>query len=117
MPARLHLERTATQDVRCRFILVIVDGKQVASLLFGSQVDIDLAPGHHHIVFDNTWAKKEVDLDVSDGEVYAAQVGNTTSWLASLWMSVLAAFPTRIFLNLLRVDPILPSEDKERYFL
>ncbi|MBX7131943.1 MAG: hypothetical protein K1X67_04605 [Fimbriimonadaceae bacterium] len=117
MPARLHLERTASRDVRCRFILVIIDGRQVASLNFGSQVDLDLAPGRHHIVFDNTWAKKEVDLDVAEGEIYAAQVGNTTSWLASLWMSVLAAFPTRIFLNILRVDPILPADDSERYLL
>lgn len=117
MPARLHLERTASRDVRCRFILVIIDGRQVASLNFGSQVDLDLAPGHHHIVFDNTWAKKEVDLEVAEGEIYAAQVGNTTSWLASLWMSVLAAFPTRIFLNILRVDPILPADDSERYLL
>lgn len=115
MAARLHVERNADRDIRCRFILVRVDGRQIASMNYGHVLDIDLAPGHHEIEFDNTWARRKVVLEVSEGEVYAAQVGNVTGWLATLLMSILAAFSTGLFLNLIRVDPILPPENGERY--
>lgn len=115
MAARLHVERNADRDVRCRFILVRVDGRQVATLYYGHILDVDLSPGRHEIEFDNTWVRRKVVLEVSDGEVYAAQVGNVTGWLLTWFMSILAAFPTGLFLNILRVDSIGPPDDGEPF--
>lgn len=115
MPARLLVERNADRDIRCRFILIKVDGRIVGSLMFGDHMAIDLEPGRHLVEFDNTWKRKRVELEVHEDEVYAAQVGNETPWLFTFLMSILAAFPTNLFLTLIRVDPFEKNGDGERY--
>lgn len=113
MAAHLLVERNAPRDMRVRYVFVKVDGRQVGRLDFGERVLIPLEPGHHEIVFDNTWAKKRVDLEAEDGAEYAAQVGNTPGFLFKLWIAILAAGPQRLFVNFLRVDRFMPAPVEE----
>lgn len=117
MRATLHVDRNSDRDVRCRFILVKVDGRQVGSMNFGQHLEIDLEPGRHEVVFDNTWTKKSLFFDVGEGDEYAIQIGNSASFLARLWMSVLAAFPTRLFVSVLRVDPLFTLPERREGYL
>jgi hypothetical protein len=66
--AQITIRRTSPDDIQLRQIIVKLDGKRVAELMFGDSVTIPLTPGRHRLRVDNTWNWKTLDLDVDPGD-------------------------------------------------
>jgi hypothetical protein len=68
MEGQITVNRTSTDDVQQRQIIVKLDGQRVAELLYGQSVTRAVAPGHHRLRVDNTWNWKTMEFDVAPGE-------------------------------------------------
>ena len=53
-PGRITVTRDAPEDVQIRQLVVSIDGKQAAILLFGESMTRELAPGLHRLRIHNT---------------------------------------------------------------
>jgi hypothetical protein len=68
LPASVTTTRTSQADLQTRQLIVWVDGKRVATLLWGESVTCELEPGPHRLRVSNTLFRKTVDFTVSPGE-------------------------------------------------
>jgi len=68
LPASVTTTRTSQADLQTRQLIVWVDGKRVATLLWGDSVTCELEPGPHRLRVSNTLFRKTVDFTVSPGE-------------------------------------------------
>jgi hypothetical protein len=66
--AQITIRRTSPDDVQLRQIIVKLDGKPVAELMYSDTVTIPVTPGRHRLRVDNTWNWKTLDLDVAPGD-------------------------------------------------
>jgi hypothetical protein len=66
--AQITIRRTSPDDIQLRQIIVKLDGKPVAELLYGHTVTLPVAFGRHKLRVDNTWNWKTLDLDVAPGD-------------------------------------------------
>jgi hypothetical protein len=67
-PATVTITRTSEQDFKSRQLIVWVDGKRVASLLWGDSITCELQPGPHRLRISNTLYWKTIDFQVRTGE-------------------------------------------------
>ena len=65
--AQITIRRTSPDDIQLRQIIVKLDGKPVAELMYGDTATIPVTPGRHRLRVDNTWNWKTLDLDVAPG--------------------------------------------------
>ena len=68
LPASVTTTRTSTADLKTRQLIVWIDGRRVATLLWGDSVTCELEPGPHRLRVSNTLFRKTVDFSVSPGE-------------------------------------------------
>src|SRR5260221_11170153 len=66
--AQITIRRTSPNDIQLRQIIVKLDSKPVAELMYGGTVTIPVTPGRHRLRVDNTWNWKTLDLDVAPAE-------------------------------------------------
>src|SRR5258708_26715754 len=66
--AQIIIRRTSPNDIQLRQIIVKLDSKPVAELMYGGTVTIPVTPGRHRLPVDNTWNWKTLDLDVAPSE-------------------------------------------------
>ena len=66
--AQITIRRTSPDDIQLRQVIVKLDGKVVAELMFGDTITIPVTPGRHRLRIDNTWNWKTLDLDVAPGD-------------------------------------------------
>ena len=66
--AQITIRRTSPDDIQLRQVIVKLDGKAVAELMYGGTVTIPVTPGRHRLRIDNTWNWKTLDLDVAPGD-------------------------------------------------
>jgi len=66
--AQITIRRTSPDDIQLRQIIVKLDGKPVADLMYGDTVTIPVTPGRHRLRVDNTWNWKTLELDVTLGD-------------------------------------------------
>jgi hypothetical protein len=66
--AQITIRRTSPDDIQLRQVIVKLDGKPVADLVYGDTVTIPVTPGRHRLRIDNTWNWKTLDLDVAPGD-------------------------------------------------
>lgn len=66
--AQITIRRTSPDDIQLRQIIVKLDGKPVAELMYGGTVTIPVKPGRHRLRVDNTWNWKTLDLNVAPGD-------------------------------------------------
>ena len=66
--AQITIRRTSPDDVQLRQVILKLDGKRVAELLYGDTVTIPVSPGRHRLRVDNTWNWKTLDLDITPGD-------------------------------------------------
>ena len=66
-PTLLTIHRTSPDDARTRQVYVSLDGKRIATLLFGQQVTREIAPGRHTLRANNTLVWKTVEFDAEPG--------------------------------------------------
>jgi hypothetical protein len=65
--AQITIRRTSPDDIQLRQVIVKLDGKPVAELMYGDTITIPVTPGRHRLRVDNTWNWKTLDLDVAPG--------------------------------------------------
>jgi hypothetical protein len=66
--AQITIRRTSPADIQLRQIIVKLDGKPVAELMYGHTVTLPVTTGRHRLRVDNTWNWKTLDLDVARGD-------------------------------------------------
>lgn len=67
-PTRLTVHRTSRQDVQNRQIIMSLDGRKVATLMFGQTFTCEIAPGPHSLRANNTLVWKTVRFEAAPGE-------------------------------------------------
>ena len=67
-PTRLTIHRTSALDAKDRQIIMSLDGRRVATLMFGQTITCEIAPGRHTLRANNTLVWKTVHFDVAPGE-------------------------------------------------
>lgn len=82
-----------------RFVRVFVDGENRGQLTFGQSLSLELEPGRHMFLFDNTWAKKSMELDLTPGETRALVVGNQPGGCFVAGLAFAGAGPTHVFIE------------------
>jgi hypothetical protein len=68
MEAKITITRDSPEDLQTRQIVVFLDGKLMAELLFGDEIALPVSPGRHVLRVDNTWNHKDLDVEVSAGD-------------------------------------------------
>ena len=66
--AQITIRRTSPDDVQLRQIIVKLDGKPVAELMYGHTVTFPVASGPHKLRVDNTWNWKTLDVHITPGD-------------------------------------------------
>jgi hypothetical protein len=67
-PTSVTITRTSEEDWKSRQLVVSIDGKQIAELLWGDSVHHELEPGHHTLRVHNTLVWRTTAFVVAPGE-------------------------------------------------
>ena len=67
-PTSVTVTRTSAEDCQTRQLIVSLDGRAVATLLWGDSFRCDLSPGRHTLRVSNTLVWKTVEFTVRPGE-------------------------------------------------
>jgi hypothetical protein len=67
-PTCLTITRTSEEDWKTRQLVVAIDGKRVAELLWGDSAMFELAPGVHRLRVHNTLVWKTEEFTIAPGE-------------------------------------------------
>lgn len=67
-PASITITRTSKDDFQSRQLVVSIDGRHLATLLWGDSVTCPLDPGPHRIRVHNTLVWKTVEVTLQPGE-------------------------------------------------
>ncbi|HEX6976690.1 MAG TPA: hypothetical protein VF147_19920 [Vicinamibacterales bacterium] len=67
-PTSVTITRTAEDDCQTRQLIISIDGRRAATLLWGDSVRCDLAPGRHTLKVYNTLVWKTVEFHLKPGE-------------------------------------------------
>jgi hypothetical protein len=66
-PTLLTIHRTSPDDAKTRQVYFSLDGKRIATLLFGQQVTREILPGPHTLRANNTLVWKTVRFEAEPG--------------------------------------------------
>ena len=75
-PTLLTIHRTSPDDARTRQVYFSLDGKRIATLLFGQQVTREIVPGRHTLRANNTLVWKTVEFEAAPNEHVRFRVVN-----------------------------------------
>lgn len=67
-PTRLTVHRTSPLDAKDRQIIMSLDGRKVATLMYGQTYTCEILPGPHTLRANNTLVWKTVRFDAAPGE-------------------------------------------------
>lgn len=98
--ARLTLARTSPTDVGIRQVFVSVDGKDVAVLVHGQTVTVDIEPGPHKMRIHNTLVWKNVAFDAAPGDDIRYDIINRAGFGTTALIATLGVGP--IYLTVIR---------------
>jgi hypothetical protein len=98
--ARLTLARTASNDVGIRQVFVSVDGKDVAVLVHGQTVTVDIERGEHKMRIHNTLVWKTVMFEAAPGETIQYDIINRAGFGTMALVATLGVGP--IYLTVTR---------------
>jgi len=101
MPGKLIVSRKSPRDVAFRRISIFVDGELKEHLYFGRALELDLEPGTYHLRADNTISKKEIEVEIRDGETTEYECRQVATLFGAVMVLVLGAGPMRVELNLI----------------
>lgn len=66
-PTQLTIHRTSPEDVRDRQIILSLDGKKIATLLYGQTFSLEILPGRYKLRANNTLVWKTVEFEAPPG--------------------------------------------------
>jgi hypothetical protein len=106
---RLTVSRTSEADLKDRQVIVTVDGRPFATLLFGQQATRPIDPGAHTLRANNTLVWKTVAFDAAEGEHVRFSVVNRAT-PGFMWMVGLVGVGP-IFVEIERQTAEAPTAD------
>lgn len=92
-PPSVTITRTSEEDCQTRQLLISIDGRRVATLLWGDSVRCDLEPGPHTIRVSNTLVWKTVNFVLKPGEQAFFEVVNRAGTSTYLIVALLGVGP------------------------
>jgi hypothetical protein len=92
-PTSVTITRTADDDCQTRQLIVSIDGREVATLLYGDSVRRDLEPGRHSLRVYNTLVWKTVEFTLAPGEQVFFEVVNRAGTSTYLVVAILGVGP------------------------
>ena len=98
-PASVTVTRTSESDFKSRQLIVWVDGRKTATLLWGDSITTDLQPGRHRVRVSNTLVWKTVEFDLRPGEQVFFEAINRTGRGTFLMLVVLGVGPLYVTLK------------------
>ncbi len=66
-PATITIHRTSPEDAKQRQVIMSLDGKELATLLYGQRATRTITPGHHRLRAYNTLVWKHLEFDAPPG--------------------------------------------------
>ena len=91
--ARVTFTRRSSADVQTRQVVVSLDGKEVATLMYGDTSAIDIPAGPHTVRFNNTLVWKTVEFEAAPGGEVRFSIVNRTGWGTWWMLSLFGAGP------------------------
>jgi hypothetical protein len=98
-PATVTVTRTSESDFKSRQLIVWIDGKRVATLLWGDSITTELQPGRHRVRVSNTLVWKTLEFELAPGEQVFFEAINRTGPGTMLLLVVLGAGPLYVTLQ------------------
>jgi hypothetical protein len=92
-PTSVTISRTSDDDCQTRQLIVSLDGRRVATLLYGDSIRCDLAPGRHALRVYNTLVWKTVEFTLRPGEQAFFEVVNLASTSTYLVVALFGVGP------------------------
>lgn len=101
MMARCHitLARTSPDDARERQVVVSLDGRKLATLMFGGTLTTEITPGAHRLRAHNTLVWKTLDFDIQPGQTARFRIVNRPGRGTFGLLSILGARPLYVELT------------------
>jgi hypothetical protein len=93
LPAHITVTRKDPRDVRDRQVMVSVDGRNIATLLFGDEATRAVPPGRHRLRVHNTLFWRTFDLELKPGEHLRFKVSNRAVAGITSFFGMLGAAP------------------------
>jgi hypothetical protein len=98
-PPSVTITRTSEEDCQTRQLVVSIDGKSVATLLWGDTVRCDLPPGPHRLRVHNTLVWKTIDFVLAPGEQAFFEAVNRAGSSTYLVVALLGVGPLYVRLR------------------
>ena len=98
-PTSLTITRTSEEDWKSRQLVVSVDGRRVAELLWGDSVMCELAPGRHVLRVHNTLVWRTVDIVLAPGEQIFYEAVNRASLSTYFFLPLFGIGPLYVTLR------------------
>jgi hypothetical protein len=92
-PPRITVSRRSTDDVGQRQLVLSLDGRPWATLLFGETATRELDPGPHELRVHNTLVWKTVSFDAAQGDNVRFSAVNRAGWGTYTMLSLLGVGP------------------------
>ncbi len=99
MSATLTVSRNAPDDAQQRQIFVLLDGQQIAELMYGDSVTKEISEGAHTLLVDNTWNKKSVQFDAAEGGTIRFIVKNRSGRFSEFLLMIFGGGPLKVSLD------------------
>ncbi len=101
-PARVTIARQSPDDAQERQLVVSIDGRNVATLLFGGSITTEVEPGPHRLRVHNTLVWRTLPFEVAEGESVRFTAVNRPGRGTTGLLSILGARP--LYVELFRDD-------------
>ena len=99
-PARLRVSHPAEEgSYMGRGLTLALDRKDWAHLKAGRDATVEIEPGHHRLLVNNTYHKKTVEFDAEPGEQVHYRITNKVSFFGSMMLGVLGAAPMHLVIE------------------
>jgi hypothetical protein len=102
----ITVTRNSTNDNQQRQVIVKMDDKPFATLLYGRTATKPVACGKHSMKVDNTWSWKTVKFELKPGEHAKFQLINRSGRFTWFMVALLGAGP--MYLTVERTDAAPP---------
>jgi hypothetical protein len=101
-PARVTVARQAPGDAGERQVVVSIDGRKIATLMYGDAITAEVEPGPHRLRVHNTLVWKTAHFDLAESAHARFTVVNRPGGSTSGLLTILGARP--LYLTLTREE-------------
>ena len=98
-PTCVTITRTSEEDWQSRQLVVSIDGRRIAELLWGDSVTCELEPGRHVLRVHNTLVWRTVEFTLAPGEQIFYEAVNRAAASTYLLLPLLGIGPLYVTLR------------------